>query len=45
MTLNDEQLKEIENYLMDMPTKFGLPLLNYLAKIKNENQNENENNE
>ena len=32
--LNEESLKEVDNYLKELPLKYGLPLLNYLnAKI------------
>ena len=34
LILNEGELKEIDNYIQDLPLKYGLPLLNYLnAKI------------
>jgi hypothetical protein len=40
ITLNETQVKELEAFIQEMPTKFGLPLLNFLNKIAQE-QNEN----
>lgn len=42
MNITNEQLKELENYLMDLPTKYGLPLLQFFDKIKNEKPKEDE---
>ena len=36
ITLNETQLKELEAFIQEMPTKFGLPLLNFLNKIAQE---------
>ena len=36
MTLTQEELNEIRNYLMEQPTKFSLPLINYLSKKEQE---------
>jgi hypothetical protein len=33
ITLNETQVKELESFIQEMPTKFGLPLLNFLNKI------------
>jgi hypothetical protein len=33
ITLNETQVKELEAFIQEMPTKFGLPLLNFLNKI------------
>ena len=40
ITLNETQVKELEAFIQEMPTKFGLPLLNFLNKIAQE-QNPN----
>ena len=42
ITLNETQLKEIEAFIQEMPTKFGLPLLNFLNKIAQENNSAKE---
>ena len=35
LTLSQQEIKEIENYINEIPTKYGLPLINYLnTKIK-----------
>jgi hypothetical protein len=36
ITLNETQVKELETFIQEMPTKFGLPLLNFLNKIAEE---------
>jgi hypothetical protein len=36
ITLNETQVKELETFIQEMPTKFGLPLLNFLNKIAQE---------
>jgi hypothetical protein len=33
ITLNETQVKELEAFIQEMPTKYGLPLLNFLNKI------------
>lgn len=33
ITLNETQVKELEAFIQEMPTKFGLPMLNFLNKI------------
>ena len=30
LTLNQQEIKEIQDYLNEIPTKYGLPLINYL---------------
>ncbi len=30
LTLNQQEVKEIQDYLNEIPTKYGLPLINYL---------------
>jgi hypothetical protein len=34
--LNEQQLKDIETYLMEIPAKFANPILGYLANIVKE---------
>ena len=44
LTLNEQQLKELNDFLQEMPVKYGMPILNYLnAKIKEQNQVSGEN--
>ena len=33
ITLDEKQVRELEAFIQEMPTKFGLPLLNFLNKI------------
>jgi hypothetical protein len=40
ITINETQLKELEAFIQEMPTKFGLPLLNFLNKIAQEQTEE-----
>jgi hypothetical protein len=42
MNLTEEQLKEILAYLQELPTKYALPLIQYLDKIANEQKTEND---
>lgn len=30
LTLNEQDLKDLDKYIQEMPTKFGLPLLNFI---------------
>jgi hypothetical protein len=32
LELNEQDLKEVNNYLQELPLKFGLPLLNFINK-------------
>jgi hypothetical protein len=35
LQLDEKSLNELNNFLQEMPTKFGLPIINFLnAKIK-----------
>jgi len=36
MNLTGEHLKQLDAFIQEMPTKFGLPLLNFLNKIAQE---------
>lgn len=36
ITLSETQVKELEAFIQEMPTKFGLPLLNFLNNIAQE---------
>jgi hypothetical protein len=33
ITLSEEKLKELDMYIQEMPTKFGLPLIQFINKI------------
>jgi hypothetical protein len=41
--LTEENVKELEGFIQEMPVKYGLPLLQYLQKLAQE-QNTNEEN-
>jgi len=34
--LNEQSIKDIENFCLEMPTKFGLPIIQYLQKLATE---------
>lgn len=36
ITLSVEHLKTLESYISDLPTKYGVPLLNFLSQIAQE---------
>ena len=36
ITINQEQIKELETYLMEIPAKFANPILGYLGKSAQE---------
>lgn len=36
MTLSQDNLKELEAYLLEIPAKFANPILQYLSKIAQE---------
>jgi hypothetical protein len=36
ITINNEQLKELEAYLLEIPAKFANPILQFLGKIAQE---------
>jgi len=33
ITLSEEKLKELDMFIQELPTKFGLPLLQFINKI------------
>jgi hypothetical protein len=33
ITLSEEKLKELDMFIQEMPTKFGLPLIQFINKI------------
>jgi hypothetical protein len=33
ITLSEEKLKELDSFIQEMPTKFGLPLIQFINKI------------
>lgn len=41
IVLNEENLKNLEAYISEMPTKLGLPLINFLNMLDQEQGNEN----
>jgi hypothetical protein len=47
ITLNDTEIKDIENFCLEMPTKYGLPIIQYLQELaskQNPIQDENKEN-
>jgi hypothetical protein len=36
MNLTEEHLKQLDAFIQEMPTKYGLPLLEFFAKLANE---------
>jgi len=36
ITLSEDNLKELDAFFQEMPTKYGLPLLQYFAKLADE---------
>lgn len=36
ITLNEEDLKQLDAFIQDMPTRFGLPLTQFLSKLAQE---------
>ncbi len=42
LTLTEQQLKNLETYLLDLPAKYANPILNFLAQAKQENGNKEE---
>ena len=36
ITLNEQQLKDLEAFLLEIPAKFANPILQYLSKIAQE---------
>jgi hypothetical protein len=41
ITLNEEQLNELNQFCQELPTKYGVPLLQWFKKIQDE-QNQKE---
>jgi hypothetical protein len=38
ITLNQEQIKQLDGFFQELPTKYGLPLIQFFSKL-NEAQN------
>jgi hypothetical protein len=36
ITLNEEQVKQLDAYFQELPTKYGLPLIQFLSKLAQE---------
>ncbi len=41
ITINETQLKELEAFINQIPTAYGLPLLQFLGKLNAERRNRN----
>ena len=41
ITLNEEQVKQLESILSEMPLKYGLPVLNILNEAAKQDKNAN----
>lgn len=44
MQLTEEHLKQLDAFIQEMPVKFGLPLIQFFNKIKEESDTANYNN-
>lgn len=42
ITLNQDNLKELEAFINKIPTEFGLPLLNFFGKLAEEQKPKDE---
>ena len=40
MQLTEEHLKQLDAFIQEMPVKFGLPLIQFFNKIKEESEKE-----
>jgi hypothetical protein len=40
INLSEQDLKELENFINDIPTRYGVPLLNFFAKLAKEQKPE-----
>lgn len=38
ITLNEEQIKQLDGYFQELPTKYGLPLIKFFSEL-NQAQN------
>ena len=38
LTLNEEQIKQLDGYFQELPTKYGLPLIKFFGEL-NQAQN------
>ena len=36
INLNEAAIKDLENFCLEMPTKYGLPIIQYLQKLASE---------
>lgn len=41
MIITDEQLKQLDAFIQEMPTKYGFPLIQFFNKIKEESEETN----
>ena len=41
MIITEEHLKQLDAFIQEMPVKFGLPLIQFFNKIKEESEEEN----
>ena len=41
MNLTEEHLKQLDAFIQEMPVKFGLPLIQFFNKIKEESETNN----
>ena len=41
MNLTEEHLKQLDAFIQEMPVKFGLPLIQFFNKIKEESEQDN----
>ena len=43
ITLNEKNLAELNNFIQEMPTKYGVPLIQFLNKLIEEQKPSSEN--
>jgi hypothetical protein len=41
LTLTEEHLKQLDAFIQEMPVKFGLPLIQFFNKIKEDSEKDN----
>ncbi len=42
LTLNEQQVKNLETFLLEIPAKYANPILNFLAQVKVEAEKKEE---
>jgi hypothetical protein len=45
ITLNEQQLAELDKFCQELPTKYGVPLIQWIKQIQEEQKKKDEENE